>query len=513
MRASSASGGYPIAIRMVKRSSCASGSGYVPSYSIGFWVAMTMNGSGSACVTPSIVTWFSCIDSSSAACVFGEARLISSTSRRFVKTGPGRNSNSFDRWLKTLTPVTSDGSRSGVNCRRENEQSIERESAFASIVFPTPGKSSMIRCPSLTRQSTQRRSVSSGARTTRATLSLTARRTSADDATETRSLPARSIAPQQPLDLVEDFHRDVLLPSPRYRTLAGLGEQHDFVLCGIEADVVTRNVVVDDEVDTLVAQLPARALEPVAARRGRRGDELDAPGRRDAEIGAHERDPRTPALSLGGEGDAHPPGRAVAEKAHGVDRLARAARGDDDTFAGQRAVLGRKQLVDSVGDLARLRHPSDARAALRELALGGPDELDAARTQELGVRLGRGMRPHPVVHGRGGDERAPMSKGGLGEEAVREAVCELRHGVGGQRRDHVEVGPLEVRIQVFACGATRERGERLRGHEALCAARHDRDYLVAVPDEAADQLACLVGGDPPAHPHENPRAHVPNCAL
>ena len=83
--------------------------------------------------------------SSSAACVFGDARLISSTSSRFANTGPGRNSNSFVRWLKTFTPVTSEGSRSGVNCRRENEQSIDRASALASIVFPTPGKSSMIR--------------------------------------------------------------------------------------------------------------------------------------------------------------------------------------------------------------------------------------------------------------------------------------------------------------------------------------------------------------------------------
>jgi hypothetical protein len=77
-----------------------------------------------------------------------------------------------------LTPVTSDGSRSGVNCTRENEQSIERAIALASIVFPTPGKSSMIRCPSLTRQSTQRRSVSTGAWTTRPRFSATRRMTS-----------------------------------------------------------------------------------------------------------------------------------------------------------------------------------------------------------------------------------------------------------------------------------------------------------------------------------------------
>ena len=76
-------------MRSRKRSSCASGSGYVPSYSIGFWVASTRNGRSSGRVTPSIVTCRSCIASSSAACVFGGARLISSASSRFVKIGPG----------------------------------------------------------------------------------------------------------------------------------------------------------------------------------------------------------------------------------------------------------------------------------------------------------------------------------------------------------------------------------------------------------------------------------------
>ena len=72
-----------------KRSSCASGSGNVPSYSIGFSVARSRNGSGSARVTPSTVTCCSAIASSSADCVFGIARLISSTSTTFAKIGPG----------------------------------------------------------------------------------------------------------------------------------------------------------------------------------------------------------------------------------------------------------------------------------------------------------------------------------------------------------------------------------------------------------------------------------------
>ena len=52
----------------------------MPSYSIGFAVASTWNGSGSGNVSPSTVTWRSCIASSRADCVFGGVRLISSAS-------------------------------------------------------------------------------------------------------------------------------------------------------------------------------------------------------------------------------------------------------------------------------------------------------------------------------------------------------------------------------------------------------------------------------------------------
>ena len=54
----------------MKRSTCASGSGYVPSDSIGFCVASTMNGAGTGCVVWPIVTCRSCITSSSADCTF-----------------------------------------------------------------------------------------------------------------------------------------------------------------------------------------------------------------------------------------------------------------------------------------------------------------------------------------------------------------------------------------------------------------------------------------------------------
>src|SRR5919197_1275908 len=191
-----------------------------------------------------MVTWFSCIHSSSAAWVFGDARLISSTSRRLANTGPGRNSNSFVRWSKTLTPVTSDGSRSGVNCIREKEQSSDRASAFASIVFPTPGKSSMIRWPSLIRQRTHSRSVSSGASTTWPRLATIARPTSAASA----ALSSLAASSKELLRLVEDRGRDLALRRLRHLTLALFRDQHDLVVGRVEADVGAGNVVEDDEV-------------------------------------------------------------------------------------------------------------------------------------------------------------------------------------------------------------------------------------------------------------------------
>ena len=53
--------------------------------------------------------------SSIAAWVLGLARLISSPTTTLAKIPPGRNSNWRVSWLNTETPVTSEGSRSGVN--------------------------------------------------------------------------------------------------------------------------------------------------------------------------------------------------------------------------------------------------------------------------------------------------------------------------------------------------------------------------------------------------------------
>ena len=91
-----------MATRSRKRSTWASGSGKVPSSSIGFWVASTMKGRSSGRVTPSAVTWRSCMASSRADWVRGVARLISSASTTWLMIGPGRNSNS---WALLVEPA------------------------------------------------------------------------------------------------------------------------------------------------------------------------------------------------------------------------------------------------------------------------------------------------------------------------------------------------------------------------------------------------------------------------
>ena len=64
-----------------------------------------------------MVTWCSCIASSSAACTLAGARLISSARMIWAKSGPFLTWNSWVFWSKTMVPIRSAGSRSGVAIR------------------------------------------------------------------------------------------------------------------------------------------------------------------------------------------------------------------------------------------------------------------------------------------------------------------------------------------------------------------------------------------------------------
>src|SRR5215831_6711974 len=100
--------------------------------------------------------------SRSADWVRGVVRFTSSARTMWAKIGPGTNSNVRSFWLKTLEPVMSDGSRSGVHWMRRNVPPTEVARARASIVFPVPGRSCSKMWPPAT----------SPARVRRTTLSL-----------------------------------------------------------------------------------------------------------------------------------------------------------------------------------------------------------------------------------------------------------------------------------------------------------------------------------------------------
>ncbi len=59
-----------------------------------------------------------------------------------MKIGPGRNSKLASRWFQIEEPVTSDGSRSGVNWTRANPSPVTRANDRAASVFASPGTSS-----------------------------------------------------------------------------------------------------------------------------------------------------------------------------------------------------------------------------------------------------------------------------------------------------------------------------------------------------------------------------------
>ena len=98
-----------------------------------------MKGSGRFIVSPSRVTWYSCMASSSADWVRGEARLISSARIRLAKIGPSRSTNWFCARLKMYPPVISPGSRSGVNWMRLNSMPRVGAKLLAISVLASPG--------------------------------------------------------------------------------------------------------------------------------------------------------------------------------------------------------------------------------------------------------------------------------------------------------------------------------------------------------------------------------------
>ena len=145
---------------------------------------------------------------------------------------------------------------------------------------------------------------------------------------------------------------------------------------------------------------------------GRRlhGDDTDAGGRRQRDIGRDDRHVGAAAGGRRGQRQSHPSRGAVADVPDGVDRLTRAAGGDEHANAGPTAAADRRQRPLAGGDqFLRLGHPAGSVFAVGgQLAGVGPDCLHPPRAQQREVVLGRRMRVHPIVH-----RRAPRSPDSL----------------------------------------------------------------------------------------------------
>ena len=135
---------------IMKRSICASGRLNVPSSSMGFCVAMTMKGFGSAMRWPPMVVAPSAMASSMADCVFAFERLISSSSTKLAWMGPICVENFCVAKSKTWVPTRSDGIRSGVHCTLLNDPDTEVASVCAAVVLARPGTDSMRMWPPAT---------------------------------------------------------------------------------------------------------------------------------------------------------------------------------------------------------------------------------------------------------------------------------------------------------------------------------------------------------------------------
>src|SRR5438874_9152875 len=171
----------------------------------------------------------------------------------------------------------------------------------------------------------------------------------------------------------EDVGRRLELERPRRRVLGPLRRE------SLRGAVVGDGRGHDDDVGL------GGAGERLALELGGGGrlDEIDAGRRRHRQVGREERHLGAAPARLSGERDAHPPRRAVADEADRVERLAGAARRDEDALPAEWA-RSHEQSTSGAKDLVRLRHPPHPELPLRRLALVRPAPADPARPQSRG---------------------------------------------------------------------------------------------------------------------------------
>ena len=168
----------------------------------------------------------------------------------------------------------------------------------------------------------------------------------------------------------------------------------------------------------------------------------------------------------------------------------------------------RHDLVDG-GKLALAHIPAGKAAGIRA------HHDDATVLEGLDVGLRGGVLPHVHVHGRCHHEGPLAGEQRGGHDVVRDALRHLGDDIGRGRNHEREVcplGELDVRdgglgvIEEVECHAV--PGEGLEGggaNEPGGLARHGHANLAAPLLETAEDLACLIRGNAPAHKQRDAR--------
>ena len=158
---------------------------------------------------------------------------------------------------------------------------------------------------------------------------------------------------------------------------------------------------------------------------------------RERHVGGHHRHVGAAPRRLLGQREAHASAGAVADEAHGVERLPRSARGHEHAQR-RRAAAARRcrrpARSPRAAPAARQAGPPPTRPATRA-ARSRLDHVHAPLAQQAQVRLGGGMLVHVVVHRGREDHGARAGEVGGGQQVVGEAGGELGDRVGRRGRD------------------------------------------------------------------------------
>ena len=210
----------------------------------------------------------------------------------------------------------------------------------------------------------------------------------------------------------------------------------------------------------------ARAPRRASPRRSASGSISTPGGACDGEVRGEQDDLRPAPPRLLGERDAHPARRAVAEEAHRVERLARAAGGDEHAPARERRPGASSCSTRAAISSGSAMRPTPHSPSAVSPSSGPTSSTPRASSVSAFARVAGCAHMRGFIAGATSTGPRCASAASV-EQVVGEAVRELRERVRRARRDDEQVGARQMRVEVVARrAAARARGTSRRGRTA-----------------------------------------------